>query len=86
MLICFLAYYLVKQCEIKFRAKGETREVEEILRCWDKLRLSQHVLQAEGYESKEWNWQLGELGLKIKKEMEQLELWKSVDRYRHSLQ
>ncbi|NPV78669.1 MAG: IS1634 family transposase [Firmicutes bacterium] len=76
----------VIECEIKFRAKGETREVEEILRYWDKLRLSQHVLQAEGYESREWDWQLGELGLKIKKEMEQLELWKSVDRYRHSLQ
>lgn len=43
VLICFLAYYLVKQCEFEFRAKGETREVEEILRYWDKLRLSQHV-------------------------------------------
>ncbi|HHY98556.1 MAG TPA: hypothetical protein GX509_07440 [Firmicutes bacterium] len=44
--------------------------VEEILRYWDKLRLSQHVSRAEGYASKEWNWQLGELELKIKKEME----------------
>ena len=86
VLICFLAYYLVKQCELEFRAKGETREVEDILRYWDKLRLTQHMLRAEGYESKEWNWQLGELGLKIKKEMDQLGLWKSVDRCRHSLQ
>ncbi|MBO8129876.1 MAG: IS1634 family transposase [Peptococcaceae bacterium] len=85
VLICFLAYYLVKQCELEFRAQGETREVEEILRRWDKLRLTHQTLRAEGYESANWNWQLGELGVSIKNEVSKLGLWRAVEKCRHSL-
>gem|GEM_PF-6208877 len=85
VLICFFAYYLVKNLELTLREGGDTREVEEVVRYWEKLRLSEHHLQAEGYESTAWNWQLGEVGLSIKQQMSDLKIWHSVDTYRRSL-
>jgi len=85
VLICFLAYYLVKHCELQFRARGETREVETVLREWDKLRIAQHTLRAEGYESSEWHWQMGRLGSKLKANAEALGFWKAIEKHRRSL-
>ncbi len=85
VLICFLAYFLVKHLELYFRERGDEREVELVLRFWDKLRVCEHHVEAQGYESTAWQWQLGELGQSIQEEMKTLQVWSAVDRYRHSL-
>jgi len=85
VLICFLAYYLVKQCELLFRSKGDGREVEKTLRRWDQLCISRQVLTVGEYSTASWNWQLGEMGCQIQQEMKALGVWKFVARYRHSL-
>jgi len=85
VLICFLAYFLIKHLELSFRERGDEREVELILRFWDKLRLCEHCVEARGYRSTAWQWQLGELGQSIQEEMKNLQVSSAVDRYRHSL-
>lgn len=85
VLICFLAYFLVKHLELSFRELGEQREVELVLRYWDKLRLCEHFVEAQGYRSKAWRWQMGELGQSIQKEMKALQIWSDVDHHQHSL-
>jgi transposase len=85
VLICFLAYYLVKWMEIELREKGIGREIELLLREWDQLLLvQQHVIVGE-HETKEWQWSLGEIGLEIQKEIKQLGWWHSLEAHRRSL-
>lgn len=67
VLICFFAYYLVKKMELELRAKGETREVESLLRSWEELRLSEFNLKVGKHSRQEWQWSLGEVGQQIKR-------------------
>lgn len=85
VLICFLAYYLVKKMELAMRAAGESREVELVLRLWDQLKVSEVAVEAGKYRRHEWQWSLGELGSKIRDEIETLGWWKSLDAHFRSL-
>ncbi len=55
VLICFLAFYLVRKMELEFRAQDVTREAEPLLRYWDQLRLSEFTVKI-GKQSR-WEWQ-----------------------------
>jgi hypothetical protein len=85
VLICFLAYYLVKQMELDLRALGQGEEVELLLRRWDQLKVNEIRLELGEERRTEWQWSLGEIGQGIHKELEQLGWWNSVDSYRRSL-
>ena len=85
VLICFLAYYLVKKIELELRALGETREVELLLRSWDHLRLSEFQVKVGKYSRREWQWSLGEVGQEIKSEISGIGWWRSLEAHRHSL-
>jgi len=85
VLICFFAYYLVKKMELELRAQGETREVESLLRSWEELRLSEFHLKVGKHSRREWQWSLGEVGRQIKKEIDDLGWWRSIEAHRHSL-
>ena len=80
-----MAYFLIKHLELSFRERGDEREVELILRSWDKLRVGEYHVEAQGYRSTAWQWQLGELGQSLQEEMKNLQVSSAVDRYRHSL-
>ena len=86
MLICFLAFYLVKLMEIELWAKRETREVERLLRSWDHLRLSELRLKVGNYSRREWQWSLGEVGQQVKREINELGWWRSIEAHRHGLE
>lgn len=85
VLICFLAFYLVKQMELELRARGEGREVERLLRRWDQLKVNEVRLELNAEHITEWQWTLGEVGLGIQRELQNLRWWNSVDAYRRSL-
>jgi transposase len=85
VLICFLGFYLVKRMELELRAAGETREVERVLRYWDKLRLVQQEARLGEYTHREWQWSLGEVGKGIRAHLEALGWWRWVDGYRRRL-
>lgn len=85
VLICFLAYYLVKKMELAMRAAGESREVEAVLRLWDRLKLTEVAVEAGKYRQREWQWSLGTLGSKIREEIEKLGWWRSLDAQFRSL-
>ena len=85
VLICFLAYYLLKKIELECRASGITRECATMLRDWDKLQLSYHTVTAGEYSSSEWQWSLGKTGKGIKAQIEKLGWWRSIEQHRRSL-
>lgn len=86
VLICFLAYYLVKIMEIELRAKGVTEEVEPLLRRWDQLEVVETRLEVRGKVVRtEWNWSLGDNGAAMREEISTVGWWRSVDAYRRSL-
>jgi transposase len=78
VLICFLAYYLVKKMELEMRKAGEEREVERVLKLWDGLRLSQITIRIGEYSRQEWQWSLGQGGEKIQQEMKAIGWWRSI--------
>jgi len=81
VLICFLAYYLVKKMELEMREAGENREVERVLRHWDKLRISHCQVQAGDHTCEQWDWALGEEGEKIKEQISKVGWWRSLQGY-----
>jgi len=85
VLICFLAYYLVKKMELEMREAGENREVERALRLWDGLRLSQFSLQIGQHSRQQWQWSLGEHGEKIQNEIQKVGWWRSLASQKHWL-
>ena len=86
VLICFLAYYLVKTMELELRAKGVTEEVELLLRRWDQLKVAETRLEVRGREVRtEWNWSLGESGAAVQEVIAAVGWWRSIDAYRRSL-
>jgi len=85
VLICFLAYYLVKKIELECRAHGITRECVPMIRDWDKLELSSFTVTVGEHSSSEWQWSLGKIGLGIKKQIEKLGWWRSIEQHRRSL-
>ena len=85
VLICFLSYYLVKRAEMEFRENGITREAVRVIRDWDKLKFTKVTLEAKGDVIEEWQWQMGEMGHRIQKEISALGWWKSIESYKRSL-
>ncbi len=85
VLICFLAYYLVKKMELQMREAGEEREVELVLRHWDTLRLSQYQLKVGEHSNENWQWSLGEEGQEIEREIKKIGWWRSLSAYGRSL-
>jgi transposase len=85
VLICFLAFYLVKQLELELRAAGEPREVELLLRRWDQLKVCPIQIELGKERRTEWQWTLGEVGKGIQQELQKLGWWNSVEAYRRSL-
>jgi len=85
VLICFLAFYLVKKMELELREKGVTREAERLLRHWDQLRMVEFKVKVGRHERNEWQWSLGEVGKEVKGEINALGWWRSMDAYRRSL-
>ncbi len=85
VLICFLAYYLVKRMELELRAKGITEEVEELVQRWDHLHLVDQRLDFNGHTHKEWQWSLGDIGKEVQEELIAAGWWRSIDAYRRSL-
>lgn len=85
VLICFLAYYLVKTMELELRAKGVGQEIELLLAHWDQLKLVEHWVEAGDHYQYEWQWSLGEIGTRIQKEIKNVGWWRSIDKYRSSL-
>lgn len=85
VLICFLAFYLVKAMEKQLRTAGETREVELLLRRWDQLQIVQQQVTIGEHNHEEWQWSLGEIGQDIRTELETIGWWKSIDADRRSL-
>lgn len=85
VLICFLAFYLVKSMELELRAQGIQREVIPLLREWDQLRLVEHELTVGGHRRHSWQWALGQLGAGIQAELQAIGWWRSIDAHRRSL-
>ena len=85
VLICFLAFYLVKKVELECRPCGITEEVTPLLRDWNKLQLVSFTVTVGEHIRSEWQWSLGPIGEGIKAQIEKLGWWRSIDRYRHSL-
>ncbi len=85
VLICFLAYYIVKKLEIELRANEINQEVVPLIRDWDNLKLVEVTLTAGELVKKEFQWSLGEIGEEIKMELEKINWWKSMDSYLRSL-
>jgi len=82
VLICFLAYYLTWWMSMELKAKGVTTELPAVLEHWDQLHLSEFFVKSGTDTIVEWNWTLGEEGMKIKEEIEQVGLWNSINRYK----
>ncbi len=85
VLICFLAYYLVKKMELQMRQQGEEREVEQLLRRWDRLGLSQITIEVGDQKREEWQWTLGEEGQEIQDEIKQVGWWRSIAAHKSGL-
>jgi len=85
VLICFLAYYLVKKMELECRSCGITEEVVPLLRDWNDLQLVSLTVTVGKHSRSEWQWSLGPIGEGIKGKIEKLGWWRSIDQYRHSL-
>jgi len=75
----------VKKIELDLREKGQGRDVEPLLRYWDKLRLTEFEVKVGKHSRREWQWSLGNIGQGIKEEIDTLGWWRSVDAHRRSL-
>ena len=84
VLICFLAYYLTWHIGRDLRAEGITTEVERVLEYWDQLQLTRTTVETSKGSVSQWNWTLGEKGQKIKSEIKEAGLWRSIDAYKRS--
>jgi len=82
VLICFLSYYLTWWMSSELKAKGITTELPTVLKRWDQLSLSELRVKTGADTIVHWNWSLGEEGVKIKEEIEQVGLWNSINRYK----
>lgn len=82
VLICFLAYYLTWWMSRELKKQGITTEPSTLLKRWDKLYLSELKVETDGDNITQWNWSLGEEGVKIKEEIDQVGLWNSINRYK----
>lgn len=85
VLICFLAFYLVKCMELELREQGITEEVERLLEKWDTLRLVNLRLDFGEHSREEWNWSLGDIGKDIQADIEAVGWWRSIDAHRRRL-
>lgn len=85
VLICFLAYFLVKWMEGHLREAGEGREVERVIRKWDQLKLVHHRVRFDGYESGDWSWSRGEVGEEVVDQIKEVGWWQSIQSYKHSI-
>jgi transposase len=85
VLICFLAYYLVKKMELEYRSRGITEEVVPLLRGWNDLQLVSLTVTVGEHSRSEWQWSLGPIGEAIKGQIETLGWWRSIDKLRLSL-
>lgn len=85
VLVCFLAYYLVKKMELECRSCGITQEVVPLLKDWNNLQLVSLTITVGEHSRSEWQWSLGPIGEGIKGQIEKLGWWRSIDQYRHSL-
>lgn len=85
VLICFLAYFLVKWMEIRLRKEGEGREVERIISRWDQLKLVKNRLSFGDYQSEDWAWSRGEVGEEIIREIKDVGWWQSMQGYKRSI-
>ncbi len=85
VLICFLAFYLVKTMELELRSQNIHAEVESLLKKWNQLALVQHELQYKDLYREDWQWSLGPVGEKIQKEIQDIGWWRSIDAYKRSL-
>ena len=84
VLICFMAYYLVWWMKQELKEQGITTEVETLLQKWDQLGLSQTTVVTSEQKVTQWNWTLGKEGQRIKAEIENAGLWKSIDAFKSS--
>lgn len=85
VLICFLAFYLTKKAEMKFRENDIIRRAVEVIRHWDKLKLTNVTLTSKNKQLNEWQWQMGKVGSKIKNEISQVGWWRSIQAYKRSV-
>ena len=85
VLICFLAYYLTKKAEMEFRKNDITRRSVDVIRHWEKLKLTKITLTSKNKKLNEWQWQMGETGTKIKNEISQIGWWRSIQGYKRSI-
>lgn len=67
-----LAYYLAKKREQDFRSKGESQQVETLLRLWNQLVLVHVHIEIGEDRRQEWQWSLGEVGRGIQEEIQRL--------------
>ncbi len=82
VLICFLAYYLTWWMRRELKAQGITTELPTVIKRWDQLYLSELRVKKGADTVAQWNWSLGEEGVKIKELIEQAGLWNSINRYK----
>lgn len=85
VLICFLAYYIVKRAEILLREKEIDRETVDVLKDWNKLTLGRISLNISGESLDNWDWNCGEVGAKVVSEIKKVGWWKSIQAYKRSL-
>lgn len=85
VLICFLAYYLVKWMEINLRANGEGKEVERVIDIWDRLKLVKNKLKVGDMVIEQYNWSRGRLGEEVIQEMKRVGWWRSIQAYKCSV-
>ena len=85
VLICFLAYFLVKWMEVELREAGNTQEVERMIRRWDQLKLVNHQLEAKDHVTEDYSWSQGPVGQDVTEEIKAVGWWKSIQGYKRSI-
>jgi len=85
VLICFLAYYMVKWIEQQLREEGVTEEVERVINRWDQLKLVRNRLEVEDYVHEEPVWSRGEVGERIVDEIKEVGWWRSMEGYKRGI-
>jgi hypothetical protein len=66
----------------ELKDQGITTELPTVLNRWDQLYLSEMKVQTNGDDITQWNWSLGEEGVKIKEQIEETGLWESINCYK----
>ncbi len=85
VLICFLAYFLVKWIEQRLREAGEDREVKTVINKWDQLELVKHRLEVQDYVNEDYSWSRGEVGRQVVEEIREVGWWKSIQGYQRGI-